>query len=314
MVLLFNEVNSVFYLFSIIFVICIIVIGFSWARLLNFNIAVYISKLDKTIEKAIHDQNPIISYEENAFSSLEHKLLRYITSVKSNEYKIQTEKNMINTLISDISHQTKTPLSNVILYSQLIEEMPVISDELEQYVQNIKSQSKKLDWLIRSLIKCSRLETGMISLQTKNNPILQTINTALAQVYAQAETKHIDIKVDCETYITVHHDDKWTSEAFFNVLENAVKYTEPDGNIQIDVVSNEMFTRVDISDNGIGITRGDLPHIFKRFYRGQQAREAEGVGIGLFLAHEIITEQGGYIKVTSEINKGTTFSFFLPQI
>lgn len=200
------------------------------------------------------------------------------------------------------------------VFSQLLEEMPGLNENVRHYIQHIKAQSDKLDWLIQSLIKLSRLETGMISLQQiEAKPLIQTLTQALSQIYAQAENKQITINIDCETHILACHDVKWTSEALFNLLENAVKYTPHNGQISVLAESNEMFTCLHLTDTGLGIPSEEIPHIFKRFYRGKQAREFEGVGIGLFLSREIITAQGGHINVISETGKGTTFSVYLPQ-
>ncbi|MEK4038649.1 HAMP domain-containing sensor histidine kinase [Paenibacillus sp. FSL L8-0493] len=297
-----------------LFIICILATGAVWVWLWNRQITIYIQTLDTAIERAIHDQPPLTNYEETALSSMEHKLKRYIGMAKANERNIQTEKNKIKELISDISHQTKTPLSNIMVFSQLLEEMPGLNENVRHYIQHIKAQSDKLDWLIQSLIKLSRLETGMISLQQiEAKPLIQTLTQALSQIYAQAENKQITINIDCGTHILACHDVKWTSEALFNLLENAVKYTPHSGQISVLAESNEMFTCIHLTDTGLGIPSEEIPHIFKRFYRGKQAREFEGVGIGLFLSREIITAQGGHINVISETGKGTTFSVYLPQ-
>ncbi|WP_340005032.1 HAMP domain-containing sensor histidine kinase [Paenibacillus sp. FSL K6-0276] len=297
-----------------LFIICLLATGAVWVWLWNRQIANYMQTLDTAIERAMHDQPPLTNYEETALSSMEHKLKRYIGIAKTNERNLQTEKNKIKELLSDISHQTKTPLSNIMVFSQLLEEMPGLNENVRYYVQHIQTQSDKLDWLIQSLIKLSRLETGMISLQQfEAKPLIQTLTKALSQVYTQAESKQITINIDCRSHIVASHDVKWTSEALFNLLENAVKYTPHSGQISILAESNEMFTCIHITDTGLGIPSEEIHHIFKRFYRGKQAREFEGVGIGLFLSKEIITAQGGHIKVSSEAGKGTTFSVFLPQ-
>ncbi|GGF61375.1 two-component sensor histidine kinase [Paenibacillus albidus] len=298
---------------SSLFFICLSATGATWVWLWNRQTATYIQALDAAIERAIHDQPPLTIYEETALSSMEHKLKRYIGIAKANERNIQTEKNKIKELISDISHQTKTPLSNIMVFSQLLEETHGLSEDARHYVQHIQAQSDKLDWLIQSLIKLSRLETGMISLQIEAKPLIQTLTKALSQVYILAENKQITISIDCGTDITACHDAKWTSEALFNLLENAVKYTPQGGQISIYAECNEMFTCIELTDTGPGIPGEEFPHIFKRFYRGKQVREVEGVGIGLFLAREIISAQGGHIKVSSEVGTGTTFKVFLPQ-
>lgn len=169
------------------------------------------------------------------------------------------------------------------VFSQLLEEMPGLNENVRHYIQHIKAQSDKLDWLIQSLIKLSRLETGMISLQQiEAKPLIQTLTQALSQIYAQAENKQITINIDCGTHILACHDVKWTSEALFNLLENAVKYTPHNGQISVLAESNEMFTCLHLTDTGLGIPSEEIPHIFKRFYRGKQAREFEGSASGCF--------------------------------
>jgi signal transduction histidine kinase len=227
---------------------------------------------------------------------------------------VEAEKNKIKELISDISHQTKTPLSNIVLYSQLLAENNQLDDNIRGFATQIRSQSDKLDWLIQSLIKMSRLETGIISIHAAMSPVIESITKAVAQVYTQAEQKNIDITIDCDQAILASHDMKWTSEALFNIMENAVKYSDPEGKIHIAAQVNEMFIRLDIVDTGIGIEESELNNIFKRFYRCKAAREYEGVGIGLFLAREIVTSQGGYMKASSNVGKGSTFSIYLLRL
>ncbi|WP_410512321.1 HAMP domain-containing sensor histidine kinase [Paenibacillus sp. BR2-3] len=299
---------------SFLFIVCMMVGGVAWIVILTRQITDFMENVDEIVDRAIQGREPITYYEETSLSSLEHKLMRYIDISKAKEQNIETEKNKIKGLISDISHQTKTPLANIMVYTQLLGEASELKEDSRHHVNDIKVQSDKLDWLIQSLIKLSRLETGMISLHIGDNPVIQTIKQTVSQVYAQSESKDIVISISCAAQLVARHDMKWTSEALFNLLENAVKYTGQGGKIHLSAESNEMFTRLDISDTGIGIPEEDLHSIFKRFYRGQNAREAEGIGIGLFLAREIITTQGGYIKVTSELGKGTTFSVFLPQL
>ncbi|MNC35494.1 Sensor protein SrrB [compost metagenome] len=270
--------------------------------------------LDEMVDRAIHGREKLTHFDETSLSSLEHKLLRYIEINKANEQHLETEKNTIKELISDISHQTKTPLSNILLYSQLLAETPELSGNTRLLLNQIESQSEKLEWLISSLIKLSRLETGMIMLQSGVKPVIATITSAVSHIYTRAENKGISIQIECDPLTRARHDHKWTSEALFNLLENAVKYTEPDGSIMIVAESNEMFTRIDISDTGMGIPKDELEHIFKRFYRGYSARDYEGIGIGLYLTQKIISIQGGFITAASEVGKGTKLSIFLPQI
>lgn len=266
------------------------------------------------VDGAIHGRLKQNQFEETLLSTLEHKIIRYIEISEANSSILETEKNKIKALISDISHQTKTPLSNIMLYSQLLAELPDLDGDTRALVDHIQAQSDKLDWLITSLVKLSRLEAGMITLQNTSAPVLQTITRSVSSIYTSADSKRISITVDCSPLILARHDSQWTGEALFNLLENAVKYTAAGGSIQIGAESNEMFTRITVADTGMGIPTEELEHIFKRFYRGTGAREFEGVGIGLFLAREIISTQGGFMTAASEPGEGTVVSIFLPQI
>lgn len=294
-------------LFICIFaMLCVLLI---WG--LRSKLAGIVDTLDEIIEGAIRGKGRVTGYSETSISSLENKLIRYIDLSFAHEQKMEVEKNTIKQLISDISHQTKTPLSNITLYSQLLAEQAGFEGETQQWVEQISIQANKLDWLIQSLIKMSRLETGIITIHPSHSPVIGTITEAMSQAYKQAEQKGIDVTIDCASSIYAYHDQKWTGEALFNILDNAVKYSEPGSRIRISVATYELFVRVDIADSGMGIAECELTHIFKRFYRCQRTAGFEGVGIGLFLTREIISAQGGYIKVSSKLEQGTTFSIFL---
>ena len=175
------------------------------------------------------------------------------------------------------------------------------------------TQLDKLDFLMQAMIKTSRLETGVISLEKKSQPLYDTLAAALGGILLNAEKKQINVQVDCPENLVVSHDRKWTSEALFNILDNAVKYTPEGGQIRVSVESWEMYVKIDIADTGIGISEQHQGAIFKRFYREDIVHDVDGIGIGLYLAREIVTLQGGYIRVTSEVGKGSTFSVFLPR-
>lgn len=156
----------------------------------------------------------------------------------------------------------------------------------------------------------SRLESGVIQIRAKKNNLNDLILTVIGQVQRKAKDKNIVIKLLEKNKIEINCDKRWISEALLNILDNAVKYTGINGEIEIVVQSYDMFSRIDIKDNGIGIAEEELPKIFSRFYRGKNTMEIEGIGIGLYLAREIITKHNGYIKVDSS-SEGTMFSVFL---
>ena len=265
------------------------------------------------LDEAISGNFSEAIYDESALSALEAKLSRFLSMSLFSENNLLKEKERIKALISDISHQTKTPIANILLYSQLLNEEKKLPDNCYEMINQITSQSEKLDFLIQALVKTSRLETGIISVLPKVDSVADLITDVYKKVKKKSEGKSIEIEIKIpEESPKAVFDKKWSEEALYNILDNAIKYTPHHGNIKISVIPYEMFCRIDITDNGIGIREGDINSIFKRFYRSLDVNQYEGVGIGLFLSREIITKQGGYIKVSSKLGKGSTFSIFLP--
>jgi len=251
--------------------------------------------------------------EESLFYKIEYRLNRLYEVMQENKNSIAQERADLQELISDISHQVKTPIANLkVINSTLLEnEVPV--QKQKEFLTAQATQLDKLDFLMQAMIKTSRLETGVISLEKKSQPLYDTLAAALGGILLNAEKKQINVQVDCPESLIVSHDRKWTGEALFNILDNAVKYTPEGGQIRISVESWEMYVKIDITDTGIGISEQHQGAIFKRFYREDIVHDVDGIGIGLYLAREIVTLQGGYIRVTSEVGRGSTFSVFLPR-
>ena len=170
---------------------------------------------------------------------------------------------------------------------------------------------ERLDFLLDSMVKLSRLESGSIRLQPRITDVEELVLNAALQVRRAAESKEINLSIQPPSKpIAVCCDPKWTEEAIFNVLDNAVKYTPQGGWVTLTLESYETYCRINISDTGCGIPPEEIPKIFQRFYRGQSVQAVEGVGLGLPLARKVVQEQGGWIKVSSD-HKGSTFSIFL---
>ncbi|MCV9951282.1 sensor histidine kinase [Paenibacillus polymyxa] len=267
--------------------------------------------MDHMIEAAISGEFSERVFDESVLSAVEAKLAQFLSICSVSSKNLLAEKNKINELISDISHQTKTPIANIILYSQLLNEYD-LPPEGSTCVKALSTQAEKLHFLIHSLVKTSRLETGIIKLSSRQESVQKLLTTALEQIMPKANAKGISITMESKEEIQACFDLKWTVEAIYNILDNAVKYTEISGNIFINVSAYDLFCRIDITDNGIGIAEEEHSKIFKRFYRSQTVISQEGVGIGLFLAREIVSAGGGYIKLWSRRGRGSTFSIFLP--
>ena len=221
------------------------------------------------------------------------------------------EKETVKGLISDISHQTRTPLANMKLYVELLEE-ETLSGEGTEFLAKLCEQTEKMDFLMQSMVKMSRLETGILQIRREKQDLSETIRRAVADVVPAAAAKEIDLFVDCPNGMMVPHDGKWTQEAVSNILDNAVKYTESGGQIHLSVERQEIFWQIAIADTGKGIAVERQAQIFTRFYREPEVHDKPGVGIGLYLARRIIELQKGYIEVRSEAGKGACFRLYLP--
>ncbi len=253
------------------------------------------------------------SDSETIFARISYRLSRLYGILQENRRRVDEERQELQSLVSDISHQVKTPVSNLRMVTDTLLAKPVTEQERQDFLQGIRSQTDKLEFLFQSMVKTSRLETGAIQLEKKNGPLLDTLAQAMSGIVYSAEKKRISVSVDCPENLTLPHDSKWTAEALFNLLDNAVKYTPAGGTIRVSAEQWEMYVKLDVTDTGRGITEGHQAAIFRRFYREEEVHDQPGVGIGLYLAREIVTRQGGYIKVTSEPSKGSTFSIFLPR-
>ena len=222
------------------------------------------------------------------------------------------EKQQIKELISDISHQTKTPIANMKVYLEILQEEPM-SEKGYAFLQKMESQTEKLDFLLRSMVKMSRLEAGIICIRSEEENIFTTLSKAVAAIVPKAEGKQIQLFVDCPEKILIQHDKKWTEEAIFNILDNAVKYTDSGGSVWITVSMQEIFIRISIRDSGKGIAPERQAQIFTRFYREPEVHDKEGIGIGLYLTRKIIELQNGYVEVRSEVGQGAEFRLYLPR-
>lgn len=221
------------------------------------------------------------------------------------------EKERVKGLISDISHQTRTPVANIKLYLELLGDEE-LSQNGQEFLEKIQGQMEKIDFLMQSMVKMSRIETGILQIHKEDKNLYETIRHAVASVVPEAAQKKIALYVDCEEEMFIRHDSKWTEEAIYNVLDNALKYTESGGKIHIQAERQELFVKLSNSDTGKGIAPERQAEIFTRFYREPEVHDKPGVGIGLYLARTIMELQKGYIEVQSEVGRGASFRLYFP--
>ncbi len=253
--------------------------------------------------------------EETLISRLGSRFCRLYEMMEHARLKTEEEKKKLQSLVSDISHQVRTPVTNMKMIGTALTEpaggKSLTAEKRKEFLGAMNAQVEKLNFLMQALVKTSRLETGLITLHRQKECLYETLAESLGGILFAAESKKIEVEAVCPEKLQLPHDKKWTAEALFNLLDNAVKYTPPGGKIRVEAVQQEMYTRIDVADTGQGIREAHQAAIFRRFYREEGVAGIPGLGIGLYLAREIVSMQGGYIKVVSREGGGSVFSVYL---
>lgn len=269
-------------------------------------------RLDEMLTDAINGTFEESRYDESELSRLESRWKQYFTTSKMSMEQTKKERESMKMLVSDISHQTRTPLSNILLYSELLAEQAEKKEEKELAGQ-ILMQAEKLEFLLQSLIKMSRLETDVLEVVPKVQNIAKLLDETVGEMSAKAKKKEIIVSCESAKEIEAAFDLKWTKEALGNILDNAIKYSPKHSEVQIEVREYEFYVCINVKDQGIGVREEEKAQIFRRFYRGGRVQQEDGVGIGLYLAREILQKEKGYIKLTSKVGKGSCFGLYLPR-
>ena len=232
----------------------------------------------------------------------ERRLITRLCELETREAKVQNSYRSISSLVADIAHQSKTPLSSILMYTEMSENGAVI-----------RTQTEKLTFLMESLTKLAKCEGGLIAenLAPKDNSVKELLRQVIEANYTSADVKDIELRCDVPDDLTAHFDLRWTAEAVGNILDNAVKYSPQGSTVTISARPYDLFVRIDITDEGSGIPEDELCNIWKRFYRGKNAENHSGVGIGLYLTANILNTEGGRVSAKSD-EYGSTFTIFLP--
>lgn len=303
-------------LLTTIIIFCSVIAGLSMVLIyvLRKHIEYVLNQLSKVISSItdMNDEEVFSVLNDDMLGKLQSQVIKLTNILKAQNTRIKKERDEIKLLISDISHQLKTPLSNLKLYYELLQDNSISQEEYAEFSTNMQSQIEKLSFLMESMIKMSRLEGGVIKLIPRQASLSDICLTAIKQAYQESKIKDIEIKFNAIEDVILNIDKNWTVEAIFNIIDNAVKYADFGGTITIEIIQYEMFVRIDIADNGMGIDEKEINNIFKRFYRGEGSKDEEGIGLGLYLTRQIISKQNGYIKVKSKVSQGSIFSLFLP--
>lgn len=279
-----------------------------------------LDRLDQMLDAAIAGTFEESDYDESRLSKVESKWKQFLGASALSRANVEKEKDRVKELVSDISHQTKTPMANIRLYTELLKERLETGGEEDagnrenlKMLAEIDRQAEKLDFLIQSLTKLSRLESNIVEVKPERRSIFELLDTVRGDILPKAEKKGVEI---INTYTgpgTAYYDMKWTKEALGNVVDNAVKYSPSGSRVILSVTEYELYAAISVKDFGLGIREEDTARIFQRFYRAEDVHGEDGVGIGLYLAREIVRRENGFIKVKSKVGKGSEFLLHLQR-
>lgn len=255
------------------------------------------SELSDYIDKALDGNLEITEFDEKELSKIKSKLVKFLYANQVKEAKINTEKNKTKDLIADISHQTKTPITNLSLYISLLED-----DPKDEYIEIIKYELNKLNFLIQNLVKSSRLESDIIGLQKNQANLKDLVNDVLKEFKVKLDEKDIRIDLKDEDFLFAL-DERWLKEAIHNLVDNAIKYSPKGSTINISIYKSYLNYNLDIENECKDLSEEALPKIFERFYRGKNSVSKDGLGLGLYIAREIIEKHGGNIRASLDENR-----------
>lgn len=293
---------------QIVVVICVLVV-FLQRRSMKNLIENLTTMIDDATKGTLKSKRP----DGSVFSDLEVKMNQYLKICIVRNRRAKEKKDRIKSLIAEVAFQTQAPLADVKMYSDMLVEQKDLSDDSRKIAERISAQGERLNMMLEAVVRISVLESGLNSIEPKSQNLGNLLCEVSQELLPLAEKKGIAIQYK-KKKIQAVFDYPWTLVALSNILENAIKYSKPNSIVKVSVMQYDMYARVDITDNGMGIDYTETEAIFKKFYRTKEAKEQEGLGIGLYLARHIIREQCGYIKVSSIVGKGTMFSVFLPRV
>lgn len=254
------------------------------------------------------NEPPKEEYKEGTVGILYTNFYKMVNALQESKNREKEEKIFLRDIISDISHQLKTPLASLMVFMELLSEDKVEDKEKQkQIIAEAQNQLNRMEWMVLSMLKLARIEAGAIQFEKQDVHLETLLLQAAEGVQYLVNSRNQKLKVDCDSQIKLNCDGDWLVEAVINLLKNASDYSPEGKNIRMEIEETAVYIRIYVKDEGVGIPEKELPNIFKRFYRVHQEVNPNSVGIGLSLTKSIIEGMGGSIKVRSEEGKYTWF-------
>jgi len=264
----------------------------------------YLEKVQNSLEMPKFN-----SFKEGELGILESEIYKLVVLLKEQSDKDLKEKNYLSDMLSDISHQIKTPLTSIMIMTDLLRDENLPEDKRQEFVEKIEIQVSKITWLVKNLLIISQLEAQVIKFKPEQVDLQMLLEKSCEPVEALADLRDVKLSVNViEEDVLLSLDPNWSQEALTNIIKNCVEHTAEGGYVKVSYAQSNLATTITIEDNGSGIKEEDLPHIFERFYKSKNNNNTNSVGIGLFMAKQIIMRQNGNISVESTEGEGTTFT------
>ena len=261
----------------------------------------YLTKVQDHLELPEFD-----SMQEGRFGILQSEIYKLVVQLQEQYSGEQKQKKYMVDMLSDISHQIKTPMTAISLMTDLLSAPELTDEKRLDYVEKINHQTNRINWLVRNLLTLSQLEADMLELKKEQVSLREMLDAIVDTFELMAEIKGVELSMECPKEIQLSCDKQWTREAISNIVKNCIEHTKENGSVRISAVQNNLATEIRIQDTGEGISKEHLPHIFKRFYKAPGSSNSS-VGIGLSMSKQIVMRQSGIISVTSEVGEGTEF-------
>ena len=293
----------------------LIILGFSMVAMVVVAYVAYKKRENKLADLIIYlmrvqDNLELPAMEgisEGQLGILESEIYKLVAQLKEMYSGEKKQKSYMVDMLSDISHQIKTPLTAITLMTDLLKAPDLSEEKRLDYVAKIDQQTKRITWLIRNLLTLSQLEADMLELKKEKNNLRGMLDGIMETFEIIAEVKDVELSLECPDEVYITCDKQWTTEAISNIVKNCIEHTPSEGSVRIKVEQNNLATEITITDTGEGIEKDHLPYIFKRFYKAPGSSNSS-VGIGLSMSKQIIMRQNGNITVESEKDKGSTFN------
>lgn len=249
-----------------------------------------------------------VAYKEGTVGILYSNFEKMVYALQKSREKELNEKLFLRDIISDISHQLKTPLASLNVFVDLLLEDKVDEAKKQKILEESANQLNRMEWMVLSMLKLARIEAGAISFEKKETDLYSVLMRAREGVQFLVDERKQKLIIECDENCRIVCDGDWLVEAIINLLKNASDYSPTESSIMVQVEYTDIYTRIYIKDEGCGIPEEELPNIFKRFYRVNQEVNPNSVGIGLSLTKSIVEGMGGSIHVQSELGKYTWFA------